>query len=285
MEFIEPNLEYVAFDLETTGLTARIDRVVEIAAVRFTASGQVVDRFEQLVNPQRPMSPAAQAVNGISDADLAGAPVAREVLPRFLAFLGDPQATSMVAHNASFDAGFLGSELSRAGYQTPQHRIFDTLALARRRHPELASYRLASLAARFGLPEERMHRALTDSLCVMKLWLALEGPVTPLPMLVSYPIHDPRDSVAAPHGWHALDHAIALGEAVRIQYLGGSRGTSPREVTPRRYLQKGGETYLVAYCHLDCLEKSFRLDRIQACESFPVERAFDRHVDPEPPNR
>ena len=153
MEPINPSLEYVAFDLETTGLVARIDRVVEIAAVRFTASGQLIDRFEQLVNPERPMSPAAEAVHGISDADLAGAPVAREVLPRFLAFLGDPHATAMVAHNASFDAGFLGSELRRAGYQAPQHRIFDTLALARRRHPELSSHRLASLAAHWGLGE------------------------------------------------------------------------------------------------------------------------------------
>ena len=268
MELINPNLEYVAFDLETTGLVAQVDRVVEIAAVRFTASGQSVDRFEQLVNPERPMSPGAQAVHGISDADLAGAPVASEVLPRFLAFLGDPHSTAMVAHNASFDAGFLGSELRRAGYQAPRHRIFDTLALARRSHPELPSHRLASLASHWGLEAGRMHRAMADSLCVMKLWLVLEGPATPLPMLVSFPVHDPRENVPAPHGWEALDLAIALGEAVRIQYDGGTRGVSPRTITPRRFLQKGGETYLVAYCHLDCFDKSFRLDRIRACESL-----------------
>jgi len=271
MEPTNPNLEYVAFDLETTGLVAQVDRVVEIAAVRFTASGESIDRFEQLVNPERLMSPAAQAVHGISDADLAGVPVARDVLPRFLAFLGDPHTTAMVAHNASFDAGFLGSELNRAGYQPPRHRIFDTLALARRRHPELPSHRLSSLAVHWGLETGQMHRALADSLCVMKLWLVLEGPTAPLSTLVSYPIHDPRENVAAPLGWETLDQAIVLGQAVRIQYDGGTRGVSSRTITPRRFLQKGGETYLVAYCHLDRFDKSFRLDRIRACESLSAE--------------
>jgi DNA polymerase-3 subunit epsilon len=281
----DPRLEYVAFDLETTGLMPRVDRVVEVAGVRFTASGQLLGRFEQLVNPERPMSPAAQAVHGISDADLAGAPVVKDILPRFLDFLGSPQSTAMVAHNAGFDAGFLGSELSRAGFQAPQHRVFDTLALARRWHPELPSHRLSSLADRWGLAQGGMHRALADSLCVMKLWLTLGGPTTPLPLLVSFPIHDPSYKVPAPHGWDALDSAIALGAVVRIRYEGGSRGSSPRDITPRRFVQKGGETYLVAYCHLDCFDKSFRLDRIRACESLSVGRAPLPRVDPGSTNR
>ena len=233
MEPMHPDLEYVAFDVETTGLVAQVDRIVEIAAVRFTRSGRLVNRLVELVNPGRPMSPAAQAVHGISDADLAEAAGAAEVLPRSLAFLGDPRTTAMVAHNASFDAGFLGAELRRADYQAARHRIFDTLAPGRRRHPELASHRLASLAAHWGLDGKPVHRALADAVCVMELWLALDGPSTPLPLLVSYPIHDPAESVAAPHGWETLDEAIAMGQAVRIRYDGGSRGGSPRAITPR----------------------------------------------------
>src|SRR4051794_32547218 len=80
--------EWIAFDLETTGLVARIDRVVEIGAVRFDASGRELARFERLVDPERPMSPAAQAIHGISDAHLAGASPARAVLPEFLDFVG-----------------------------------------------------------------------------------------------------------------------------------------------------------------------------------------------------
>src|SRR6185312_727184 len=100
---MEQVLEYVAFDLETTGLVADTERVVEIGAVRFDSSGAELGRFECLVNPLRSMPPGAQAIHGISDADLAGASTAETVLPGFLAFLGDPETTTLLAHNSSFD--------------------------------------------------------------------------------------------------------------------------------------------------------------------------------------
>ncbi len=261
-----PHLEYVAFDLETTGLTAQRDKVVEIGAVRFRRSGEVTDRFEHLVNPGRPMPADAQAIHGISDADLAGAPLAHEILPRFLAFLRDASITGLLAHHASFDAGFLGSELRRASYAIPGHRVFDTLALARTRRPELRSHRLECLVSALGLAQASAHRALADALCVRDLWLKLDGPGTPSDLLVSYPIHDPSESAPPPHGWETLEQAIASGKTVRIIYEGGTRGISPRSITPLRFLQKGGATYVVAYCHLDLIEKSFRLDRIRQCE-------------------
>ena len=260
------HLEYVAFDLETTGLAARRDRVVEIGAVRFRRSGEVTGSFEQLVNPGRPMPAEAQAIHGISDADLAAAPPAYEVLPRFLAFIGDASNTGLVAHHASFDAGFLGSELRRANHAIPGHRVFDTLALARTRRPELRSHRLECLVSALGLGQASAHRALADALCVRDLWLKLDGPGTPTDLMVSYPIHDPSESAPPPHGWKILEQAIASGQTVRITYEGGTRGISPRSITPRQFLQKGGATYVVAYCHLDLIEKSFRLDRIRQCE-------------------
>ena len=125
--------EFVAFDLETTGLFAETDRIVEIGAVRFDSSGQEVGRYQQLVNPGRPMSPAAQAVHGLSDADLADQPFAHEVLPEFLAFLGIAGSTRLMAHNARFDTSFLGRELGRMGRCMPGHAVVDTLALLRRR--------------------------------------------------------------------------------------------------------------------------------------------------------
>jgi DNA polymerase III epsilon subunit family exonuclease len=269
MESEAPQTDFIAFDLETTGLSARLDRIVEIGAVRFTARGDVIDQFEQLVNPECRMPAAAQAVHGISDADLDSAPSAQYVLPVFLRFLGNAAKTVLVAHNASFDAGFLGRELCRAGHRLPDHRIYDTLALARRRHPELRHHRLESLADHFALERGRLHRALGDSLLVKGLWLRLGGHCASAEMLVSYPIHDPQGTAIGPHGWEALDRAIACGATVRIEYEGGTRGSSSRPITPLRFLQKGGETYVVAFCHLDSLEKSFRLDRIRVCTSAP----------------
>ncbi len=125
----ESACEFIALDLETTGLWAAADRIVEIAAVRFRETGATVDTFESLVNPERLVSLGAYAVHGISDQELAGAPRACDVLPELLAFLGDPEYSALVAHNASFDAGFLGSELNRAGLGVPGHAIYDTLAL------------------------------------------------------------------------------------------------------------------------------------------------------------
>ncbi len=231
------------------------------------------------------MAPAAQAIHGISDADLAAAPPVSEVLPHFLAFLGDARTTGLVAHCASFDAGFLGSELRRANESLPGHRVFDTLALARARRPEFRSHRLDYLVTALNLRCRPAHRALADALCVKDLWIKLDGPATPGEMLVSYPIHDPGEAVSPPLGWGLLEHAITTGKTVGIVYEGGTRGSVLRSITPCQFLQKGGRTYLVAYCHLDRREKDFRLDRIRHCELLAAAELGDRHVDPEPMNR
>jgi DNA polymerase III subunit epsilon len=261
-----PDHEWIAFDLETTGLVSEIDRVVEIGAVRFDASGHELGRFERLVHPERPMSPAAQAIHGISDADLAGAARASAVLPEFLDFLGDPATTALLAHNSAFDARFLGRELERAGLSTPGHAVIDTLALARRCIPELRDHRLDTLSQLFGLGERDQHRALADSLRVKGLWLALGGPSEPASSLVAYPIQGNTRSPSIPMGWDALVNAIARGWTVRMEYVGGTRGNAPREVTPRAFVHRGGVPYLVAFCHLDSFEKSFRLDRVRHYE-------------------
>src|SRR6516225_1314648 len=91
LETIEAlSAKFVAFDLETTGLSAASDRIVEVGAVRFDSSGEVLGEFERLVNPLRPSGPGARAVHGISDAELALAETAEVVLPEFVDFLGDP---------------------------------------------------------------------------------------------------------------------------------------------------------------------------------------------------
>ena len=257
---------YVAFDLETTGLVAGVDRVVEIGAVKFDPDGRELGRFEQLVQPGRPMPPAAQAIHGISDADLAGAPTAREALPAFVDFLGDPEAVTLLAHNAWFDAGFLGRELGGTGRARPDYVVVDTLALARRRLPNLPNHRLDTLARRLGLNPDGPHRALADSLRVKDLWLALDGPDQPPEELVAYPLFDETREVYAPVGWDPIADAITLGRRVRLEYTGGTRGTGPREVTPRAFIQRGGVAFLVAFCHIDALEKTFRLDRVRRFE-------------------
>ncbi len=262
---------WVALDLETTGLSPADDRIVEVGAVRFDASGREVAVFERLVNPLRPSNPRARAVHGIDDRELARAATADVVLPEFLGFLGDPDATTLLAHNAGFDAAFLGAELARLGRAMTGHGVVDTLALARRRLPHLRSHRLDGLARLLGLDPFGPHRALADSRRVMGLWLALGGEAGLMggaPPAV-YPIFDPSGPAPAPRGWERLAEAVARGWSVRLIYEGGTRGDAPRVVTPRRFAHRGGVAYVVSLCHIDAKEKEFRLDRVRSYEVVP----------------
>jgi DNA polymerase III subunit epsilon len=260
--------EFVAFDLETTGLSAATDRIVEVGAVRFDALGRELGVFERLVNPLRPSGAAARAVHGITDLELAAAETAELVLPEFVRFLGDPSRTTLMAHNASFDAGFLGRELARLGRPMPGHAVVDTLAMARRKWPKLGTHKLDFLARRLGLDPHGPHRALADSRRVRGLWLAIvseedhESDRLPL----AYPIFDARSPLPAPRGWDRIERAIGLDQVVRIEYAGGTRGLAPRDITPRRFSNRGGVAYLVALCHLDTKVKEFRLDRVRSFE-------------------
>lgn len=262
--------EFVALDLETTGLSAQTERIVEIGAVRFTIGGQEIGRFQALVNPRKPMPRSAERIHGISDAHLVGAPGIDVVLPAFLEWLGAPSGLLLMAHNARFDAGFLACELDRLGALGVAHNIFDTLDLARRRLPHLPSHRLDYLARVLSLDPEGPHRALADSVRVKDLWIALKGHEQPP---ITYRMAPSREPPVVPNGWARLADAVAAGHRLRIEYDGGSRGTAPREITPQRFLHKGGVTYLVAICHLDHYEKAFRLDRLSQFEILAVGQA------------
>ncbi len=254
----------VAIDLETTGLFPETDRIVEVAGLAFDhTSGHELARFESLVDPERPMSPAAEAIHGISDLDLIGAEPARVVLPRFFEWLDQVQPSRLLAHHARFDAGFLGRELTRAELPLPSFEVTDTLSLARRRCPRARTHQLDSLAADLGFCNGRSHRAFDDCRRVQVLWIGLQGDDGPH---FSYRIFDPTREEAIPSGWEPLAAAIRQEARIWICYSGGTRGAAPREITPKKVIHKGGAAYLLAHCHLDAFEKSFRLDRILAID-------------------
>lgn len=150
---------FVALDVETTGLHAVRDRVVEFGAVRFTI-GAESGEFSELAHPGMAIPPDASAVSGITDAMVAGADPTDVVLRRFIAFLGD---SILVAHNAEFDMGFLRAEIQRAGLPELTNPVVDTLALAPRAFPGRKSYALQNLVAELGLARNDAHRARDDA--------------------------------------------------------------------------------------------------------------------------
>ncbi|PWU19056.1 MAG: DNA polymerase III subunit epsilon [Bdellovibrio sp.] len=152
-------MDYIAFDLETTGTVAGVDRIVEIGAVKFV-DGEVVGLFSTLVNPQMAMPAAASAVNGITDEMLQGRPLIGDLLQSLTEFCGE---AILVAHNANFDAQFLIADYKRIEIATPRGVILDTLPMARKIFPGLPNHRLSTVVQHLNIPASQYHRAEDDA--------------------------------------------------------------------------------------------------------------------------
>lgn len=150
--------EFVAFDIETTGLNAGSDRIIEIAAV-VLKNGELGEHFHSYVNPGCPVPAKITQLTGITNADVLPAPDITAVLPDFLAFVnGRPLA----AHNASFDMGFIMEACKNQHIETAFTSL-DTLELARALLPDLDNHKLNTVAKALKLPDFTHHRATDDA--------------------------------------------------------------------------------------------------------------------------
>lgn len=161
------NLVFVAFDTETTGFSPKNDRVIEIGAVRFCGDGKIMAATNWLINPCIPVPFHATEVNGITTEMVTRAPNFREVWPAFVAFC---ENSILLAHNVTFDAGFLRAELDRAGIAPSVQTVVDTLPLFRCWFPQAKSHSLEPLAVYLGVRNENYHRAGTDSLLLISIF-------------------------------------------------------------------------------------------------------------------
>ena len=156
--------EYVAFDLETTGLQPRHDTIIEIGAVRMK-DGKELDRFQTFVNPGKKLHTKVVSLTGITDEMLADAPNIGEVLPKFLEFVGD---SILVAHNADFDTTFVRHACLQQGLNYPFTSV-DTLTLSQNLMPQLGKFKLDIVAKEFDLADFNHHRAGDDALVCGKI--------------------------------------------------------------------------------------------------------------------
>lgn len=150
--------EFVAFDLETTGLNSDTDKITEIGAV-LVKDGKVLDRFQTFVDPEMPIPYDITRLTGIKDSDVNGAPKEAEAVAAFLDFVG---GRILAAHNADFDMGFIASACERLGRPFNLSSI-DTLVLSQNLLPQLKKHSLDSAANYLGLPEFQHHRASDDA--------------------------------------------------------------------------------------------------------------------------
>ena len=254
-------LSFTFVDVETTGLDATTgDRVCEIALLR-VCGDQEIARFESLVHPQRPMTPGAMAVNGITDAMLADAPLFAVLLPRVQALL---QNAVLVAHNARFDVGFLRHEWQTAGQTFPSLAVVDTLTLAQARY-RFRHNSLGAIASELGIITTSLHRAMADVLTTWQVWqcfvahMRQEGPVTLAHVM--YP-NSRRSAAELVAMVTVLQEAMHTGTALRLCYQPEKAPATVRVVQPLEVYYERGHGYLRAFCHLRQEERNFRFDRI-----------------------
>lgn len=260
--------EFVAFDLETTGLHPIAAQIVEVAAVRFRGDGQVLAQFQQLIDPQSEIPAGVIGIHGITNQMVRGQPTIAQVLPAFVEFLGDASAV-LLAHNAGFDVGFLSVAFSRQRRPAPAHAVLDTCGLARRRIL-LPNYKLETIGRHLHLIDVEMHRALDDTNLLKDVFLDLvrrDPAITDTGRLFELAPQLTFESFAdllenPPAGYEDLWAAIGEEQPVEIAYLGGTTPGTTRVITPLGVMQVGGRTYLSAYCHESECDKTFRLDRI-----------------------
>ncbi len=152
---------FVSFDLETTGLSSRMEEIIEIGAVKMK-NGMQEDTFQTFVNPGKPLSKFTTELTNITNNDVKDAPTLEEAISKFLEFSKD---CILVAHNAIFDISFIKNAINKLGFPKLTNPIIDTLPLSRYLYSEHRSHTLGAVARRFNIEydEDTAHRAIYDA--------------------------------------------------------------------------------------------------------------------------
>jgi DNA polymerase-3 subunit epsilon len=255
------NCRFAFLDVETTGLSPWFgDRICEVGIV-LSEGKRIKSTYQQLVNPERELSPAAASTNRLTDAELKSAPLFAEIATEVESQLQD---AVVVCHNAQFDLQFLDSEFRRLGREIEIPNLIDTLTLARQA-VDCPSYALVSLAEAFQVQKVEAHRALADALTDRAVFFALMDGSLPAGKSVEDFIgvyNSPawsNDNIQLPV---ELAEAIAGGRRLLITYVDKKGAQTQRWVDPVQVVGLADYIYLRGYCHLRKAERSFRLDRI-----------------------
>ncbi len=244
------NDTFVVFDLETTGISAIKDKIIEIGAVKIK-DGEIIDRFSSFVNPMEPIPYRIEKLTGINDSMVSEAHVIEEVLPEFVSFCGD---AVLVAHNADFDVSFYKENCNRLGIKYNDTYI-DTMRLAQSIVMDVAKYTLDALCKKFGIVLEGHHRAVNDAEVTASLFIKLVEMVKEKGALTLHDINALSatniESIRRAHAYHVI--IIAKNETGRINlyklisdshllYFGGRPG---RPKIPKSLLSKYREGLII----------------------------------------
>jgi DNA polymerase III subunit epsilon len=258
------DVAFAVVDVETTGLSPAFgDRVCEIALVRVQGD-RTPTTFTSLVNPGRPLSPSAAAVNGITPEMLATAPTFQDIAGEVGRHL---DGCVFVAHNAPFDLGFLAAEFQRLRAPLPVTQVIDTLALARHYYT-FARNSLGAIAEELNIPYPQRHRALQDAEVTWQVFTAFVQDLLGRERATLTDFLIPAAALLQPTAEEAfalpplLSEALSNRLSLEIHYMTPTQSVSIRRVDPIAVVPNRDALYLRAYCHLRQDERTFRIDRI-----------------------
>lgn len=270
LEFFPDGL--IAIDLETTGLSPLVDRIIEIAAFKVTKEG--ISLYATLINPEIPIPPFTTTIHNITDEMVQTSPKLIEVLEEFKEFLGE---LPIVAHNAKFDLGFIVMGLQRQKIKLSSALIYCSCKMSRITHKEVINHKLGTLVKELKIPLLNHHRALDDAYASLMIFIKglerLKTKNQPEKQRIDLRAHgllfsldqfDELKTQELPLHLEELNKLVKEAAVIEIQYTGGTHKNQFRPIKLTSLLNTPDGNILYARCLLSDIYKSFKLNKITA---------------------
>jgi len=264
----------IALDMEMTGLSPLINKIIEIGAIKLTATG--VEHFSALVNPGLPIPQVTIDIHGITDEMVKDSLSIDEVLPRFLKFAED---FPLVAHNAKFDIGFLIFEMHQKKIKIPSANIYCSCKFSRFTFKNFPNHRLATLVKLLDIPLKNHHRADDDAVACLRIFAKtlqdfqktgnLHKNILKAAYLFNSLDFSSAKNLDLPTHLQLLVDNVESQTPLQIKYRGGSYKNQWRPLRPISLLLMPQGSILYAFCLLSNAYKSFALHKITAARDTP----------------
>lgn len=252
----------VSLDIETTGLDAGKDRVVEVALIKIE-DGIILQKFSSLINPEIQIPLFGLPVNNIKPDMLQNAPRFKDIAEKLHEFIGGEK---LLIQNADFDIPFLKAEFKRCGIRFPETDVYDTLYIAKKlfsfeKNNNPRPHSLLSLAKYYGLEVEGMHRAEKDAMLAYQIFSCFYKE-KPLDVYNSKRETADINYVDTPAVLKTIQEAIKHGREICIKYRNRNLEVTTRRIEPLKIFNENGKMYLDAFCSMKNASRKFRLDKI-----------------------
>ncbi len=268
---------FTCVDIETTGLSAIFDEIIEIGAVKFTPTNGSIKTFSTLVKPDSIISPQITKINGITNEMVKTAPQISEVLFDFVDFIGDDY---LLAHNASFDASFLSFNFQKYDINIPDNLMFDTLVFSRKMFNQLGGHSLSKLKSHFDISVDTSHRAVPDCIATievfkecLKKWGYRNKTVDDLSNYIyNIKLSNMNFNTLKTYSEFIKEIKLSIDGNLRleIEYYSGKGERTRRLIDPYGIFHRNGLTYVKGFCHLRSEDRSFRIDRIKSIKKIKI---------------